>query len=104
MYELLLGEFLFGGDQVEELYRQILVRDLPKLHKVRQNVSVSWSRILHALLEKDPSERYPSARDLMTDLYRIRAGETIDQLSFRSKNQPITRRSFFRHFIGERQE
>jgi len=104
LYELLLGEFLFSGDQVEELYRQILSRDLPKLHKVRQNVSVSWSRILQALLEKDPCERYPSARDLMTDLYRIRAGEGIDQPSFRSKNQSITRRSFFRHLIGEREE
>lgn len=104
LYELLLGHFLFEGERVEDLYRQILERDLPRLHKVRLDVSASWSKVLQALLEKNPAERYPSARDLMTDLYRIRVGESIDQPCFRSKNQPITRRSFFRHFIGEREE
>jgi serine/threonine protein kinase len=104
LYELLLGQFLFEGEQVDDLYRQILERDLPRLHKVRQDASASWSKVLQALLEKNPAERYPSARDLMTDLYRIREGDLIDQPCFRSKNQPITRRSFFRHFIGEREE
>jgi serine/threonine-protein kinase len=103
LYELLLGQFLFEGEEVGDLYRQILDRDLPRLHKVRQDASASWSKVLQALLEKDPAERYPSARDLMTDLDRIREGDSIDQPCFRSKNQPITRRSFFRHFIGERE-
>jgi eukaryotic-like serine/threonine-protein kinase len=104
LYELLLGQFLFEGEEVDDLYRQILDRDLPRLHKVRQDASASWSKVLRALLDKNPTERYPSARDLMTDLHRIREGDSIDQPCFRSKNQPITRRSFFRHFIGEREE
>jgi len=104
LYELLLGQFLFEGDQIDDLYRQILERDLPRIQKVRPDASASWSKVLQALLEKSPAERYPSARDLMTDLQRIREGDSIDQPCFRSKNQPITRRSFFRHFIGEREE
>jgi eukaryotic-like serine/threonine-protein kinase len=104
LYELVLGQFLFEGEEVENLYRQILERDLPRLHKVRRDAPASWSKVLQALLEKNPADRYPSARDLMTDLYRIRVGESIDQPCFRSKNQSITRRSFFRHLIGEREE
>jgi len=104
LYELMLGQFLFEGEEPESLYTQILERDLPRLHKVRQDAPASWTKVLQALLEKDPANRYPSARDLMTDLYRIRVGESIDQPCFRSKNQPITRRSFFRHLIGERED
>ena len=104
LYELLVGQFLFEGEEVNDLYQQILDRDLPRVHKVRQDASTSWSKVLQALLEKNPLERYPSARDLMSDLHRIREGDFIDQPCFRSKNQPITRRSFFRHFIGEREE
>ena len=104
LYELLLGVFLFEGNNLEDLYKQILERDLPRLSRVRADASSSWSKILRALLEKDPSERYPSARDLMTDLQRVREGYSLDRPCFRSKNQPITRRSFLRHFIGEREE
>jgi serine/threonine-protein kinase len=104
LYELLLGGFFFEGDNLEDLYKQILERDLPKLSQVRVDASSSWTKILRALLEKNPSERYPSARDLMSDLQRVREGNSLDRPCFRSKNQPITRRSFLRHFIGEREE
>jgi serine/threonine protein kinase len=104
LYELLLGVFLFEGNNLEDLYKQILERDLPRLSRVRADASSSWSKILRALLEKDPSERYPSARDLMSDLQQLRDGCSLDRPSFRSKNQPLTRRSFFRRFIGDREE
>jgi len=104
LYELLLGGFFFEGDNLEDLYKQILERDLPKLSQVRVNASSSWTKILRALLEKNPSERYPSARNLMSDLQRVREGNSLDRPCFRSKNQPITRRLFLRHFIGEREE
>ncbi|PYV43971.1 MAG: hypothetical protein DMG06_08360 [Acidobacteria bacterium] len=104
LYELLLGGFLFEGTKLEDLYRQILQRDLPRLSRIRADASPGWSKILRALLEKDPSQRYPTARDLMSDLQRVRDGYSLDRPCFRSKNQPISRRSFMRHFIGEREE
>ena len=101
LYELSLGEFLFIGENVEDLYRQILERDLPKLSRIRPETASNWSRILSALLHKDPTERYPSALALLTDLQKVKEGFSIDQPSFRMHNRPITRRSFFRHFVGD---
>src|SRR4029453_8316839 len=96
-YELLLGDFLFLGESVEDLYRQILARDLPKLSRIRPETASNWSKILIALLYKDPAERYPSALALLGDLQRVREGFYIDRPGFRTHNRPITRRSFFRH-------
>ncbi len=104
LYELLVGEFLFEGDQAVELFEQILARELPKLSQVRPNASSSWNQVLQGLLEKNPSERYPSARELMNDLHKLNQGDVVERPGFRSKNQPISRRSFFRHFMGERED
>ncbi|MEW5974707.1 MAG: serine/threonine-protein kinase [Acidobacteriota bacterium] len=103
LYELLLGEFLFLGDDPEECCRQILARDLPRLNKVRADASHSWTQVLSGLLEKEPTERYPTARELMSDLHLLKEGFLVERPGFRSKNFPITRRSFFRHFIGEKE-
>jgi serine/threonine-protein kinase len=101
LYELWLGDFLFLGESVEDLYRQILARDLPKLSRIRPETASNWSKILNALLDKDPTERYPSALALLGDLQRVREGFYIDQPSFRMHNRPITRRSFFRLFVRD---
>jgi eukaryotic-like serine/threonine-protein kinase len=101
LYELWLGDFLFLGESVEDLYRQILARDLPKLSRIRPETASNWSKILNALLDKDPTERYPSALALLSDLQRVREGFYIDQPGFRMHNRPITRRSFFRLFVRD---
>ena len=102
LYELLVGEFLFIGDKVEDLNRQILVRELPELSKVRHDVSTGWSRLLRTLLNKDPADRYPTANALLTDLEKLNQGHSLNHPSFRFKNSSISRRSFFRRFMGDK--
>jgi serine/threonine protein kinase len=101
LYELLIGEFLFTGHDVEELRRQILSRELPKLKEVRPDAHSGWSRLLGILLNKDPAQRYPTANSLLSDLEKLKYGYSLDEPSFRPKKTSFTRRSFFRRFLGD---
>jgi serine/threonine protein kinase len=101
LYEMLAGEFLFLGTGVEELYQQIRQRELPQVEQIRPGVSRGLGRVISSLLEKDPAKRYPSAESLLEDLRRIRTGDSIDRLSFQPKDPALSRRSFFRRFVGD---
>ncbi len=104
LYELSLGEFLFTGGDAAALDRQILDRELPRLTAVRPQASPGWSRLLRALLEKDPADRYPSAYELLSDLEKLNYGFSLDKLAFRPTNPRLTRRGFFRSFTGDPEE
>jgi serine/threonine-protein kinase len=104
VYELLVGEFLFEGDNRDELDQQIVQRDLPKVHEIRPGVPSSWTKLLRGLLDKSPANRYPSARALLEDLHRLNYGLKLDRLSFQTANPALSRRSFFRKFIREQGE
>jgi len=104
LYELLAGEFLFEGADREELDRQIQSRELPKVSEVHPGIGTSWARILRALLEKRPGDRYPSAQALLEDLQKLNYGLKLDRLSFQTTQPPLSRRSFFRRFLGEMEE
>jgi len=104
LYELLAGEFLFEGTDRAELFRQIESRDLPKISDVHPGVGTSWTKILRALLEKKPVDRYPSAQALLDDLRKLNYGLKLDRLSFQTTQPPLSRRSFFRRFLGEIEE
>lgn len=101
LYELLVGEFLFEGDNREELFRQIQERDLPRISDLRPGLSPGWSNLISGLLEKNPQHRYPSASALLEDLRKLNYGIPLKRLSFQSKDPPISRRSFFLRFRGE---
>lgn len=104
LYELSLGEFLFTGGDGAALDRQIQDRELPRLSSVRPQTSPGWSRLLGALLQKDPSDRYPSAYELLSDLEKLNYGFSLDKLAFRPANPRLTRRGFFRSFTGDPEE
>jgi serine/threonine-protein kinase len=101
LYELLAGEFLFEGTDRVELFRQIESRDMPKISEVHPGAGTSWTKILRALLEKKPADRYPSAQALLEDLRKLNYGLRLDRLSFQTAQPPLSRRSFFRRFLGE---
>jgi eukaryotic-like serine/threonine-protein kinase len=102
LYELLAGQFLFEGENEAELFRQIQVRDLPSISQLRPEISRSWSKLLRGLLEKNPLDRYPSAEKLMDDLRSLNYGFSLDRLSFHTADPDLSRRSFFRRFLGDR--
>jgi serine/threonine protein kinase len=104
LYELLAGQFLFEGQDRQELYRQIQERDLPKISQVRSGIPSAWSKVLNALLDKNPQKRYHSASSLIEDLRKLNYDLPLNLLSFQKRDPSISRRSFFRRFLGESKE
>jgi hypothetical protein len=68
LYEMLSGQRAFHGDSAADTMSAILREDPPDLSMTNQNVSPGLERILRHCLEKNPEQRFQSARDLAFDL------------------------------------
>src|SRR5215475_12476029 len=64
LYEMLSGRRAFRGDSMAETMSAILKEDPPDLSATNQNVSPALERLVNHCLEKNPEERFHSARDL----------------------------------------
>ncbi len=62
--EMLSGRRAFRGDSAAETISAILKEDPPELSTTGQNVSPALERVVHHCLEKNPEQRFQSARDL----------------------------------------
>jgi len=68
LYEMLSGKRAFQGDSAADTMSAILREDPPDLSVTNQNVSPGLERVLRHCLEKNPEQRFQSARDLAFDL------------------------------------
>ncbi len=73
LYEMLSGKRAFQGDSAADTMSAILREDPPDLSVTNQNVSPGLERILRHCLEKNPEQRFQSARDLAFDLEALSA-------------------------------
>ena len=64
LYEMLAGRRAFGGDTAMDVMSAILKEDPPDLPVVERHIPPALSRIVGRCLEKNPSVRFQSARDL----------------------------------------
>jgi serine/threonine protein kinase/Tol biopolymer transport system component len=64
LYEMLSGKRAFRGDSMAETMSAILREDPPDLSETNKTVSPALERVVHHCLEKNPDERFHSARDL----------------------------------------
>jgi len=64
LYEMLSGKRAFRGDSMAETMSAILREDPPDLSETNKTVSPALERVVRHCLEKNPSERFHSARDL----------------------------------------
>src|SRR5713101_809757 len=64
LYEMLSGKRAFRGDSMAETMSAILREDPPDLCETNKAVSPALERVVHHCLEKNPAERFHSARDL----------------------------------------
>ena len=64
LYEMLSGKRAFRGDSMAETMSAILREDPPDLSETNRTVSPALERIVRHCLEKNPAERFHSARDL----------------------------------------
>ncbi|HKZ79243.1 MAG TPA: serine/threonine-protein kinase [Pyrinomonadaceae bacterium] len=64
LYEMLSGRRAFHGESTAETMSAILREDPPDLSETNQRISPGLERLVHHCLEKNPEERFHSARDL----------------------------------------
>ena len=64
LYEMLSGKRPFGGDTAADTMSAILREDPPPLAEAQQNIPPGLVRIVDHCLEKNPADRFQSARDV----------------------------------------
>jgi serine/threonine protein kinase/Tol biopolymer transport system component len=65
LYEMLTGKRAFSGQTEVDTITAVLKEDPPEIALVRQSVPTAFERIVHHCLEKEPEERFQSARELV---------------------------------------
>jgi serine/threonine protein kinase len=68
LYEMLSGKRAFRGDSAADTVSAVLRDDPPDLSVTDRTISPGLERILRHCLEKNPEQRFQSARDLAFDL------------------------------------
>jgi serine/threonine protein kinase/Tol biopolymer transport system component len=82
LYEMLAGVPAFRGESPIETLNAILKDDPPDFFELNVRVPGALDRVVRHCLEKNPDERFQSARDLAFDLGSL-SGLTSQAISFR---------------------
>src|SRR6266850_5663370 len=77
LYEMLSGKRAFRGDSMAETMSAILREDPPDLSETNRTVSPALERVVRHCLEKNPAERFHSARDLAFAIESLSGSATI---------------------------
>ncbi len=101
-YELVCGKRPFEQEDREDLYRAITHDRPADPCEVVPDVPAPLAAVLLACLAKDPLARYPSARELVADLDRFLAGESVNATSPETVSlpPPPRRRTFLKVTAG----
>ncbi len=73
LFEMLTRRQAFHGESAVETMNAILKEDLPEFPAMPQDLSPALERLLRHCLEKNPDDRFQSARDLAFDLEALSA-------------------------------
>src|SRR4029434_10300886 len=68
LYEMLSGQRAFRGDTAADTITAILTKEPPDISQTNKDVHPGLDRIVRHCLEKNPEERFESARDVAFDL------------------------------------
>jgi len=71
LYEMLSGQRAFRGDTAADTITSILTKEPPDLSQTNKEISPGLDRIVRHCLEKNPEERFESARDVAFDLENL---------------------------------
>jgi Tol biopolymer transport system component len=93
LYEMLSGKRAFHGDSPVDTMSAILKEDPTDLTETNRNVSPALERIVRHCLEKNPAERFQSARDVAFNLGALTDISTSTRGSVRAiPEEPSLRR------------
>ena len=76
LYEMLSGQRAFRGASAVETMNAILKEDPPELSETNRHLPPALERIVGHCLEKNPEERFQSARDIAFDLDQLSGSVT----------------------------
>lgn len=76
LYQLLTGRTPFTGDSTREILRGHLKETAKPVRELAPDVPDAAARLVERLLEKDPTDRYPSASVLLAEVERLIALES----------------------------
>jgi eukaryotic-like serine/threonine-protein kinase len=76
LYEMLSGKRAFHGDTTADTMSAILKEEPPELTETNRQVPPALERIVRHCLEKNPDERFQSARDVAFDLGALSSPST----------------------------
>ena len=91
LYEAITGQRAFAGATAADRASAILKEDPPDPRASGLNISPALARIVHRCLEKNPQERFESARDLAFHLETLSTDSYSD--SFEASAATLPRRS-----------
>src|SRR5437870_4398175 len=77
LYEMLSGKRAFRGNSMAETMSAILREDPPDLSETNKTISLALERVVRHCLEKNPAERFHSARDLAFAIESLSGSATI---------------------------
>jgi serine/threonine protein kinase/Tol biopolymer transport system component len=95
LYEMLAGQKAFRGDSAADTITAILTKEPPDLAQTNKDVHPGLDRIVRHCLEKNPEERFESARDVAFDLEALsglsapRATHEVPATPLRSRRVPL---------------
>ena len=93
LYEMLSGQRAFAGQSAADRASAILKEDPPDLRSTGRSISPGLERIVRHCLEKDPAQRFQSARDLAFNLETVSTesgtGAAAPEAIRRKKRIPI---------------
>jgi hypothetical protein len=81
LFVMLTGRHPFEGATVSELMHQHLKVPAPSPQKVEPSLSEGLSAFVLKCMAKPPKRRYPNAKDLLADLFRVAAGDDPEALA-----------------------
>ena len=92
LYEMLTGQLPFKGDYHEAIIYSIMNEEPEPITGLRTGIPMELEKIVTKCLEKDPSERYQHADELLVDVRRIKKSlESGESLSVTKAHIPITK-------------
>ncbi len=77
LYELLSGKVPFKGDHEAAMVYSIMNQDVAALRDRRADVPAELDSIIAKMLQKNPCDRYESAKELLSDLRKVQAGAAV---------------------------
>ena len=93
LYEMVSGKRAFHGESSVETMSAILKEEPPDLAETNRNVSPALERIVRHCLEKNPAERFQSARDVAFNLEALTDISSSSRGGIRAlPDEPATRR------------